>query len=55
MIDKQIAQRAYEYWEERGRPHGSSEVDWYRAVEDLKRDRNLHATLPSSELTNRRL
>jgi len=30
-----IAVLAYEYWVERGRPLGSPEVDWYRAVETL--------------------
>ncbi len=35
MIDKKIANLAYRYWEQRGRPHGSPEVDWYRAVDDV--------------------
>jgi hypothetical protein len=48
MIDKQISLRAYRYWEERGRPHGLSEVDWYRAVEDLRQERNLQAALALS-------
>jgi hypothetical protein len=26
---------AYEYWEERGRPIGSAEVDWQRAQEKV--------------------
>jgi hypothetical protein len=34
LIDREIARRAYEYWEQRGRPIGSPEVDWYRAVDD---------------------
>jgi hypothetical protein len=29
--DKSIAERAYELWEARGRPHGSSEQDWTEA------------------------
>lgn len=36
VIERMIAQRAYECWEERGRPIGSSQVDWYRAVQDVK-------------------
>jgi hypothetical protein len=40
MIDKQISDRAYEHWESRGRPVGSPEVDWHRAVADLKRERH---------------
>jgi hypothetical protein len=27
-----IAELAYTYWVERGRPDGSPEVDWHRAV-----------------------
>jgi|HubBroStandDraft_6_1064221.scaffolds.fasta_scaffold4710964_1 hypothetical protein len=32
----EIARLAYRFWEERGRPHGSSEADWYRAVDALR-------------------
>lgn len=32
---KDIAALAYELWERRGRPDGSSEVDWLRAEELL--------------------
>jgi hypothetical protein len=45
MMDKQIAQLAYHYWEERGRPFGSPEVDWYRAIEELNREQPLHASV----------
>lgn len=38
LIEKEIAQRAYEYWIERGRPFGSPETDWYRAVEEVHRE-----------------
>ena len=30
-----IAERAYRYWEERGRPLGSPEIDWFRAEMEL--------------------
>ena len=26
-----IAELAYQFWEERGRPEGSPEADWYKA------------------------
>jgi len=26
---------AYAYWEDRGRPEGSPEIDWFRAIETL--------------------
>jgi len=31
-----IAQRAYALWEGRGRPMGSPEEDWHRAIEQLR-------------------
>jgi hypothetical protein len=33
--DDEIAQLAHRYWIERGRPHGSPEVDWNRARQEL--------------------
>lgn len=33
--DDEIAERAHRYWIERGRPHGSPEVDWNRARQEL--------------------
>ena len=30
-----IKELAYEYWEERGRPIGSPEVDWYKAEQTM--------------------
>lgn len=32
---RMIAERAYRYWEERGRPIGSPEIDWSRAAMEL--------------------
>ena len=34
---EEIARRAYQLWEERGKPHGSHEEDWYRAEDELRR------------------
>ena len=31
-----IARLAYQFWEERGRPFGSSEMDWLRAEQELQ-------------------
>lgn len=31
----EIARKAYSLWESRGRPIGSPEEDWYRAVQEL--------------------
>lgn len=33
---EEISVRAYEFWQDRGRPSGSPEVDWNRAVEELR-------------------
>jgi hypothetical protein len=32
-----IARLAYSYWEARGRRHGCSEDDWYRAEREVRR------------------
>ena len=32
---EEIARLAYTYWESRGRQHGSTEEDWYRAESEL--------------------
>ena len=34
---EEVAVRAYYHWERRGRPFGSPDVDWFWAIEDLKR------------------
>lgn len=40
-VDEQeeIAQLAYEYYEERGRVHGFAEEDWFRAEQEVRRRR----------------
>jgi hypothetical protein len=35
-----VAELAYRYWEERGRPEGSPEIDWRRAVARLVGEAN---------------
>src|SRR5579875_3345664 len=35
---REIESLAYRYWEERGRPFGSPEVDWFRAETDLHQE-----------------
>lgn len=46
--DSQIKQLAYHFWEERGRPQGSPDEDWYRAERSL-----LHQSQALSNLLNR--
>ncbi len=31
-----IAARAYEIWQAKGRPEGSAQEDWFRAAEELR-------------------
>jgi Protein of unknown function (DUF2934) len=38
-----ISALAYELWIQRGCPLGSPEVDWFRAEEELKRQKELSA------------
>jgi hypothetical protein len=37
LIDKEIQELAHRYWEKRGSPFGSPEVDWHRAVAEINR------------------
>ncbi|MHB8524992.1 MAG: DUF2934 domain-containing protein [Candidatus Acidiferrales bacterium] len=41
-----IRQRAYELWEQRGRPIGSPEVDWFRAENEIDAELNPLTKLP---------
>ena len=34
--DEEIARKAYELWEHRGRPFGSPDEDWYKAQQELR-------------------
>ena len=43
-----VACVAYFYWERRGRPSGSPEVDWFRAEADLRRQQAESGRLPFS-------
>jgi DUF2934 family protein len=46
----EIERLAYQFWEERGRPFGSPDVDWLRAQEDLARNLDLSEQLPFSSM-----
>ena len=34
MAEKKTAERAYYLWQRRGRPFGSPDIDWFKAVEE---------------------
>jgi hypothetical protein len=38
-LREQIESLAYSLWQERGRPEGTPEEDWFRAEEELKANR----------------
>lgn len=35
--DAEVEKLAYRFWEERGRPFGSSEEDWFKAEREFRR------------------
>ena len=39
-FSEQVRHLAYQFWEERGRPEGSSNEDWYRAEKQLLTNSN---------------
>jgi hypothetical protein len=44
----EISARAYRCWQERGCPEGSPEVDWRRAEEELRRERQIGRSAAAS-------
>lgn len=46
----QIARLAYSYWERRGRPVGSPDIDWLRAERELLSEMNTADVLPFSSM-----
>lgn len=49
--EEQIEQLAYQFWEERGRPQGSPDEDWFRAKRRLlQQSQSLSKLLNPSQL-----
>jgi hypothetical protein len=48
---EQIEKLAYQLWEERGRPLGSPEDDWFRAEQEFIQSSDSPSRLPFSSLT----
>jgi hypothetical protein len=48
---QQIEKLAYQLWEERGRPLGSRDDDWFRAEQDFVQSSDSPSRLPFSSLT----
>ncbi len=45
---EEIARRAYQFWEERGKPHGSDEEDWHRAERELRHQSDAPGDTPDA-------
>ncbi len=45
---EEISRRAYRCWQQRGCPHGSPELDWQRAEEELREERRKGRTTSAS-------
>ncbi len=48
---EQIEKLAYQLWEERGRPLGSPDDDWFRAEQEFTESSDSPSRLPFSSLT----
>ncbi len=48
---QQIEKLAYQLWEERGRPLGSPDDDWFRAEQEFVQSSDSPSRLPFSSLT----
>jgi hypothetical protein len=46
---EEIAQRAHQLWEQRGKPHGSPEEDWLLAEHELRQRSDTHGDTPAAQ------
>jgi Protein of unknown function (DUF2934) len=46
IFHAQVEKLAYQFWEQRGRPLGSSEEDWFRAEQELRHHFGLSFSFP---------
>lgn len=49
LAEKFIALRAYQYWVRRGCPFDSPDIDWYKAVEDIRHEMTKASGMTESE------
>lgn len=49
LSHQEIAQRAHQLWEQRGKPHGSPEQDWHRAERELRQQSVTHGDTPAAQ------
>src|SRR5213078_5422820 len=47
-IEDEVRRRAYELWEQYGRPEGGEEEFWLKAEREIKQAKDLNGTAPES-------
>lgn len=50
LADKFIALHAHEYWLQRGCPLDSAETDWYKAIDDIRREMTVASGMTDTEM-----
>jgi hypothetical protein len=50
-MEDEIRRRAYELWEQYGRPDGGEEEFWLKAEREIKQAKGLHRTIPEPSKT----
>jgi hypothetical protein len=50
LAEKFIALRAYENWVQRGCPFDSSEIDWFKAIDDIRREMTQASGMTETEM-----
>jgi hypothetical protein len=50
-IEHEIRRRAYELWEQYGRPEGGEEEFWFKAEREIKEAKGLDRTTPEPSKT----
>jgi hypothetical protein len=50
LAERFIALRAYEYWVQRGCPFDSPDIDWFKAIEDIRREMTQASGMTETEM-----
>ena len=50
LAEKFIALRAHEYWVQRGCPLDSADIDWFKAIEDIRGEMTVASGMTETEL-----
>lgn len=52
-IEDEVRRRAYELWEQYGRPEGGEEEFWLKAEREIKKEKGLDRTAPEPSMVLR--